>query len=234
MLKIDIVTIFPNIFEPVLEESILKRAQQKNKVKITIYNLRDYSDDPHRKVDDRPFGGGPGMVIRPEPMFNVIERIKKKSPEAKTILLTPQGAKFEQREAKRLSKEKHLILICGHYEGIDERIREELVDEEISIGDYILTGGELPALIVVDAIIRLMPGVLGHEDSAQCDTFQDNLLEHPQYTRPADYKGMKVPKVLLSGNHKLIKEWRKKQSLLRTEKKRPDLISEDRIKGLKD
>ena len=224
MLKIGIVTIFPNIFKPILNESIIKRAQEKGKVKFEIFDLRDYTDDPHRKVDDRPFGGGPGMVIRPEPVFNVMEEIKKKSLKVKTILLTPQGVKFNQRIARRLSRERYIVLICGRYEGIDERIREALIDEEISIGDYILTGGEVPALVLIEAIIRLIPGVLGDEESATLDSFENGLLEYPQYTRPANYKGMKVPDVLLSGNHKLIQQWRRKQALKRTKERRPDLM----------
>jgi len=224
MLKIGIVTIFPNIFKPILNESIIKRAQEKGKVKFEIFDLRDYTDDPHRKVDDRPFGGGPGMVIRPEPVFNVMEEIKKKSLKVKTILLTPQGVKFNQRIARRLSRERYIVLICGRYEGVDERIREALIDEEISIGDYILTGGEVPALVLIEAIIRLIPGVLGDEESATLDSFENGLLEYPQYTRPANYKGMKVPDVLLSGNHKLIQQWRKKQALKRTKERRPDLM----------
>ena len=224
MLKIGIVTIFPNIFKPILNESIIKRAQEKGKVKFEIFDLRDYTDDPHRKVDDRPFGGGPGMVIRPEPVFNVMEEIKKKSLKVKTILLTPQGVKFNQRIARRLSRERYIVLICGRYEGVDERIREALIDEEISIGDYILTGGEVPALVLIEAIIRLIPGVLGDEESATLDSFENGLLEYPQYTRPANYKGMKVPNVLLSGNHKLIQQWRRKQALKRTKERRPDLM----------
>ena len=230
MLKIGIVTIFPNIFKPILNESIIKRAQEKGKVKFEIFDLRDYTDDPHRKVDDRPFGGGPGMVIRPEPVFNVMEEIKKKSLKVRTILLTPQGVKFNQRIARRLSRERYIVLICGRYEGIDERIREALIDEEISIGDYILTGGEVPALVLIEAIIRLIPGVLGDEESATLDSFENGLLEYPQYTRPANYKGMKVPDVLLSGNHKLIQQWRKKQALKRTKERRPDLMNRERIK----
>jgi tRNA (guanine37-N1)-methyltransferase len=224
MLKIDIITIFPDIFKSVTNESILKRAQQKKKIKIEIYNLRDYTDDSHKKVDDRPFGGGPGMVLKPEPLFNVIEKIKAKAQQAKVILLTPQGKRLTQDEAFRLSKEEHIILICGRYEGVDERAREKLIDEELSIGDYILTGGEIPAMVVIDAVARLVPAVLGHEDSAQLDSFVNGLLEYPQYTRPADFKGMKVPPVLLSGNHELIKKWQKEQALKRTKKRRPGLI----------
>lgn len=228
MLKIDIITIFPEIFKAVLNESILKRAQQKKKIKVDIYDLRDYADDIHRKVDDRPFGGGPGMVLRPEPVFKVISEIKEKDSKSKVVLLTPQGYKFKQNKALKLACEKHLVFICAHYEGIDERVRLKLVDEEISIGDYILTGGELPALVVIDALVRLLPGVLGDASSAGSDSFSDNLLEYPQYTRPADFHGMKVPEILISGNHALIEKWRKEQSFIRTEKKRPDLIKKKR------
>jgi len=213
-MRIDIITIFPNIFNPILDESIIKRAQKKGLIKIIVHNLRDFSKDKHKKIDDRPFGGGPGMVFRPEPIFEAIEYIKlqvisyksqAKSKKPKVILLTPQGKKLDQKLAQNFSKYKHLILICGHYEGIDERVRLRLVDEEISIGDYILTGGELPAMVLVDAIVRLIPGVLGDENSAKHDSFCDEgLLEYPQYTRPANYKGDKVPRVLLSGDHKEI------------------------------
>jgi tRNA (guanine37-N1)-methyltransferase len=222
-MKIDIITIFPKMFSPVLDESIIKRAQAKGKVKIHIYNLRDYTLDKHKKVDDRPFGGGSGMVMNAEPIFRAVEDIKAKT-EAKVILLCPQGKKLTQEAAKRLAKYKHLILICGHYEGIDERVREYLVDEEISIGDYVLTGGELPAMVLVDTLVRLLPGVLGDKNSLIFESFKDNLLEYPQYTRPADFKGMKVPAVLLSGDHKNIEIWRKKQSIKRTKERRPDLL----------
>ncbi|MDD5617508.1 MAG: tRNA (guanosine(37)-N1)-methyltransferase TrmD [Candidatus Omnitrophica bacterium] len=224
-MKIDIITIFPEIFDAVLNESILKRAQAKGLVEISVHNLRDYSEDKHRKVDDRPFGGGPGMVFSPEPLFKAVEHIKAKGKKAKVILLSPQGKTLNQKLAQKLSKVKHLVLICGHYEGIDERVREKLVDLEISIGDYVLTGGELPAMVLVDAVVRLVKGVLGDEDSSKSDSFSDGLLEYPHYTRPANFKGMKVPKVLLSGDHKAISDWRKSQSLKVTKKKRPELIS---------
>ncbi len=227
-MRIDIITIFPKMFEPVLNESIIKRAQNKKKVKIFIHNLRDYSCDKHRKVDDRPFGGGSGMVMRPEPIFHVVEDLKSEvrsqKSEVRVMLLSPQGKTLTQRIAKQLSKNKHLILICGHYEGIDERVRRYLIDEEISIGDYVLTGGELPAMILIDCIVRLIPGVLGDKKSLKFESFQDNLLEYPQYTRPANFKGMKVPSILLSGNHKKIKEWRKTEAIKITRGKRPDLI----------
>ncbi len=226
-MRIDIITIFPRMFEPVLNESIIKRAQNKDKVKIYIHNLRDYSADKHKKVDDRPFGGGSGMVMRPEPIFNAVEdiKLKTKSKKLKVILLCPQGEKLNQKIAKRLAKYKHLILICGHYEGIDERVRQYLVDEKISIGDYVLTGGELPAMVLVDCLVRLIPGVLGNKNSLNFESFAGNLLEYPQYTRPANYRRMKAPAILLSGNHKKIAEWRKNQAVKRTKKIRPDLLT---------
>lgn len=229
---IDIISIFPKMFDFVLSESIIKRAQQKGKVKINIHNLRDYTLDKHKKVDDRPFGGGSGMVMTPEPVFRAVERLKRKAGNSKikTILLGPQGRAFNQKTAKRLLKNKHLILICGHYEGLDERIKQSLVDEEISIGDYILSGGELPAMVLVDTIVRLIPGVLGNKNSLNCESFEGNLLEYPQYTRPADFKGMKVPAVLLSGDHRKIEVWRKKEALIRTREKRPDILENENTK----
>jgi len=226
-MKIDILTIFPKTFEPILNESIIKRAQEKGSVDIAVHNIRDYSDDKHRKVDDRPFGGGPGMVFKPQPIFEAIKKLtangKRQKP--KVILLSPQGKVLNQKLAQKLSQDKHLILICGHYEGIDERVRLKLVDEEISIGDYVLTGGELPAMVLVDTVVRLVKGVLGDEDSSKSDSFCDGLLEYPHYTRPANYKGMKVPEVLLSGDHEKIAQWRKDQSLKVTKKKRPELLN---------
>lgn len=223
---IDIITIFPEVFQPYINESILKIAQEKGKLKIRLRNLRDYTLDKHRKVDDRPFGGGPGMVMTAEPIFRAVEKIRGAGGRGstKTILLCPQGKLLNQELAQRLSKLKHLILICGRYEGVDERVRKRLADEEISIGDYILTGGELPAMVLVDTVVRLIPGVLGHKDSIRDESFSANLLEYPQYSRPADFKGMKVPEILLSGNHKKIAEWRKKQALEATKRKRPDLL----------
>lgn len=225
-MRIDIITIFPKMFAPILNESIIKRAQNKRKVKIYIHNLRDYSQDKHMKVDDRPFGGGSGMVMQPEPIFEAVKHIKSISHirHPRVILLCPQGEGLNQGVAKRLVQYKHLILICGHYEGVDERVREYLVGEEISIGDYVLTGGELPAMVLVDSIVRLIPGVLGDKNSLNFESFAGNLLEYPQYTRPANYLKMKVPQVLLSGNHKKIAEWRKKQAIKITKKRRPDLL----------
>lgn len=204
----------------------MKRAQAKGLIKINVYDLRDYSQDKHRKVDDRPFGGGPGMIFRPEPIFQAVETIKSKirNQKTKVILLTPQGKKLNQNLAKKLSRGKHLILVCGHYEGIDERVRQKLVTDEISIGDYVLTCGELPAMVLIDAVARLIPGVLGENESTHFETFSQGLLEYPQYTRPAVYRGMHVPKILLSGNHKLIEKWRRDKTWEITGKRRPDLL----------
>lgn len=226
-MKIDIITIFPKMFKPILDESIIRRAQKKGLVKIVVHNLRDYSTDKHKKIDDRPFGGGPGMVFKPEPIFRAVEHIKSKikNQKLKIILLSPRGKKLNQKLAQRLIKYKHLILICGRYEGVDERISTRLADEEISIGDYILTGGELPTMVLIDCVIRLIPGVLGDKDSKESDSFCEGLLEYPQYTRPANFRGMKAPHILLSGNHQKILEWRKRQSYKVTQKKRPDILT---------
>ncbi len=226
MLRIDVITIFPGMFAPVLNESIIKRAQQKKKVRIVVHDLRAFTLDRHRKVDDRTFGGGSGMVMSPEPIFRAVEAIKLKSKSAKprVILLSPQGRRFEQPKAKELSRLRHIILICGHYEGVDERVRSGLADEELSIGDYVLTGGELPAMVVVDALVRLVPGVLGDKNSLNFESFEGNLLEYPQYTRPAVFRGLKVPAVLLSGDHSRIERWRRQQARKVTRSKRPDLL----------
>ena len=225
---VDIVTIFPDVFRPYFEESILGIARKKGKLKIRLHNLRDYTLDKHKKVDDRPFGGGAGMVMSPEPIFRAVEAIKRDTGygirDTKIILLCPQGKTLDQKLAQKLSKYKRLILICGRYEGVDERVRKYLADEEISIGDYVLTGGELAAMVLVDSIARLIPGVLGDEDSSRFESFSDNLLEYPQYTRPADFRGRGVPDILLSGNHKRIAEWRKKEATKITRNKRPDLL----------
>ena len=222
MLRIDIITIFPKMFSPVLDESIMKRAQAKRLVDFRVHDLRDFSKDAHRKVDDRPFGGGPGMVMTPQPLVDAVKRIKGRR-KARVIYMCPGGTTFTQAKAKALAKEKNIILICGHYEGIDERVREMVVDESISVGDYVLTGGELPAMVVVDSLVRLIPGVLGKEASLEDESFEHGLLEYPQYTRPADFCGKKIPPVLLSGNHKAVKEWRNEQAVARTKKFRPDL-----------
>ena len=222
MLRFDIITIFPKSFRAVLNESIIKRAQAKKKVKIVIHNLRDFTHDKHRKVDDRPFGGGPGMVMNPQPIFDCVTKINAHK-KAKVILMCPTGKRLTQAVAQNLAKHKHLIIICGHYEGVDERVRRKLVDESISIGDYVLTGGELPAMVLVDCLTRLIPGVLGKRESLLSESFEEDLLEYPQYTRPANFRGMKVPNVLLSGHHQDIEKWRRNQSTARTKKLRPDL-----------
>ncbi|MFH1776011.1 MAG: tRNA (guanosine(37)-N1)-methyltransferase TrmD [Candidatus Omnitrophota bacterium] len=223
---IDILTLFPGMFNPVLQESILKRAQEKKKVKINIHNLRRWTTDKRKTVDDRPFGGGPGMVLKPEPIFEAIDELKQKTADKidKVILLSPKGKMLKQETAKQLSGLKHLVLISGHYEGIDERVVGHLVDEEISIGDYVLTCGELPAMVLIDAVVRLIPDVLGDKDSKEIETFTEGLLEYPQYTRPRVYRGLKVPEILLTGDHVSINKWRKKQAILQTRKKRPDLF----------
>ncbi|OGD61268.1 tRNA (guanosine(37)-N1)-methyltransferase TrmD [Candidatus Beckwithbacteria bacterium RIFCSPLOWO2_02_FULL_47_23] len=221
-MKIDIITLFPKLFDSVFSESLIKRAQTKKIAAIKIHNLRDWSIDKYKTVDDKPFGGGPGMVLKVDVLDRAISGLRSKIPDPRIILLTPQGQTFNQKIAQRLSSYKNLILICGHYEGYDERIRT-LVDEEISIGDYVLTGGEIPAMVIVDAVVRLLPGVVGKEASLLEESFSQNLLEYPQYTRPEKYKNMSVPPILLSGNHAEIKKWREEQSKARTKMRRPDL-----------
>jgi tRNA (guanine37-N1)-methyltransferase len=224
-MKIDVLSLFPDMFSGVFGQSILKKAQEKSAVQFQVLDFREFSTNKHRNVDDYPYGGGAGMVLTPQPLFDAVETLTKETSEKpRIILLCPQGERFSQRKAEELSKEKHLIFLCGHYEGYDERIREHLVTDEISIGDYVLTGGELGAMVVIDAVTRLLPGVLGKEESHLQDSFSTGFLEHPQYTRPADFRGMKVPDVLMSGNHKNIEEWRKKESLKRTYERRPDLL----------
>ncbi len=228
-MRIDIITIFPEMFSSVLDASIIKRAQEKGKVRIFVHDLRNYSLDKHRKLDDRPFGGGSGMLMQAQPIFRAVEAIKKKiKAKARVILLCPQGDRFTQKSAKELSRRKNLILICGHYEGVDERVRQYLADAQISIGDYVLTGGELPAMVLVDSVVRLIPGVLGDKNSLNFESFEGNLLEYPHYTRPADFRDMHVPEVLLSGDHKKIESWRKEQALKRTKQRRPDLLQRKR------
>ena len=219
-MRIDILTIFPGMFNGFLEESIISRAINSGKVEVNIINFRDYTEDPHNKVDDTPYGGGAGMVLMPQPIFDCIDDIK--TDDSKVILLTPDGVKYNQELAYELSKEKHLIFICGHYEGFDERIRS-ICDMEISIGDYVLTGGELPSMVITDSIIRLLDGVI-NKDSHINDSFNDNLLDYPTYTKPRVYRGMEVPKVLLSGDHKKIEEYRKNESIKKTQERRPDLL----------
>jgi tRNA (guanine37-N1)-methyltransferase len=224
-MRIDILTLFPEMFESPLNYSILKRAQQAGVVDIVLTNIRDFATDNYKKVDDKPYGGGPGMVMMPTPVFDSFEHVEKLFPEkGRVILLTPQGQKFNQAKAAELSEEKRLILISGRYEGFDERIRIGLDAEQISVGDYVLSGGELAAMIIVDAVVRLLTGVLGDEDSPKDDSFSAGLLEYPQYTRPEVFRGMKAPDILLSGDHGKIAEWRRQKALERTEKSRPDLL----------
>ena len=222
-MKIDILTLFPKMFDNFLTESIIKRAIADNKITINIHNIRDYSKNPHKKVDDYPFGGGEGMVLMPQPIFDAVNNLK--TDDSYIILMTPQGIKYNQKKAYELSNKKHLIIICGHYEGFDERIRS-LCDLELSIGDFILTGGELASMVITDSVVRLIDGVID-TNSHLNDSFNNNLLDYPVYTRPADYNGMKVPKVLLSGHHENIKKWRYEQSLKKTKERRPDLLGED-------
>ncbi len=226
-MKIDILTLFPEICRAPLSESMMKRAQESKIVDLRIHNLRDWTKDKHHIVDDAPFGGGQGMVMKPEPIFAAVEDLKQsaiKNQQSKIILMSPAGRRFDQQMATDLSKESHLIVICGHYEGVDHRVIEHLVDLEISIGDYVLTNGAIAAVVLVDAIVRLLPGVLGHERSAVDDSFGAGSLEGPQYTRPAEFRGWKVPQVLLSGNHAEIAKWRIEEARKRTKQNRPDLL----------
>jgi tRNA (guanine37-N1)-methyltransferase len=228
--RIDILTLFPQMFQSPFSAGILPRAIDQKLVEVNLHNIRDYTHDKHHTVDDYPYGGGAGMVLKPEPVFEAVESVKSDIKEGADrlpiILLTPQGRPFSQQIAKELSKNESLILICGRYEGIDERVREHLVTDEISIGDYVLSGGELAAMVVVEAVVRLLPGVLGSEDSPLDDSHVSGLLEYPQYTRPAVYRGWSVPGVLLSGNHAQIAKWRREQVILRTLKRRPELLDE--------
>ena len=221
-MKIDVLTIYPGMFPGPLDESIVKRAQESGKLQLRFIDLRDYTHDRHRTVDDRPFGGGPGMLMKPEPLFEAIENLRESN--TRVILTSPAGRQFKQEIAKQMSNEEHLILVCGSFEGFDERVREHLANDEISIGDYVLTNGALPAMVIIDAITRLLPGVLGDDESSQDESFSEGLLEYPQYTRPAEFKGMKVPEVLQSGDHAAIKKWRSEKARMRTEQRRPDLL----------
>jgi tRNA (guanine37-N1)-methyltransferase len=249
-MKIDILTLFPEICRVPLRESMMKRAQENGIVDLRIHNLRDWTTDKHHIVDDAPFGGGQGMVMKPEPIFAAVEEIigDQKTPNAqrptsnaeqskienrksKIVLMSPAGRRLDQRLAAELARESHLIIVCGHYEGVDHRVIEHLVDLEISIGDYVLTNGAIAAVVLVDAVVRLLPGVLGHEQSAADDSFSDGLLESPQYTRPADFRGWKVPDVLLSGNHAEIAKWRREQARKRTRENRPDLLDASQNKA---
>ena len=223
-MKFDILTLFPAMFEGPLTESILKRAADKGLIEITLHNIRDYAFDRHSVTDDSPYGGGAGMVMKVEPLAACIEKVKAGRPKARVILTTPRGRSFNHALAEELSRVEGLIIICGRYEGVDERVRELFVDDEISIGDFVLTGGEMAAMVIVDAVSRFVPAVLGSDESATNDSFSDGLLEYPQYTRPAEFRGLYVPEVLLSGNHQEIARWRRRQSICRTALTRPDLL----------
>ena len=226
-MRIDILTIFPAMFHGPFAESIVKRAVEKGLVNIHIHDIRQWASDRHRTVDDYPYGGGPGMVMKPEPLFAAVEAVLGQAAErGPIVLLTPQGRLFRQEVAGELAREERLVLICGHYEGVDARVHEHLATDEISVGDYVLSGGELPAMVVVDAVVREIPGVLGAPDASAEESFARGLLEYPQYTRPADFRGLAVPEVLLSGNHGEIARWRRRQSLLRTARRRPDLLAQ--------
>lgn len=222
-MKIDVLTLFPDSFAP-LKESIIGRAQESKKIEINIINIRDFSTDKHHKCDDTPYGGGEGMVMTPQPLWDALENVLCKN--SHVIYLSPKGQTLTQNKVKQLAKKENLVLVCGHYEGMDQRVIDNFVDEEISVGDYVLTGGELPAMIIIDSVARLLPEVLGNENSFKNETFENNLLEFPQYTKPSNFRGVKVPDVLLSGNHQEIEKWRKQQSLKLTKERRPDLLNE--------
>ena len=221
-MKIDVLTLFPGMFPGPLDESIIKRACESGRLQLGVHDLRDYTHDRHRTVDDRPFGGGPGMLLKPEPLFEAVEALRGEK--TRVILTSPAGRPFRQEIARELAGEKHLLLVCGSYEGFDERVRQSLADDEISIGDYVLTNGALPAMVIVDAVTRLLPGVLGDDESSQDESFSGCLLEYPQYTRPAEFRGMNVPEVLLSGDHAAIEKWRREQAKVQTRRRRPDLL----------
>jgi tRNA (guanine37-N1)-methyltransferase len=224
-MKIDVLTLFPAMFAGPLDESIIQRARKRGLLDLKIHDLRNWTHDRHRTVDDRPFGGGPGMLLKPEPLFEAVETLRRER--TKVILLSPAGRKFSQKIARELAAEDDLVLVTGHYEGFDERVRETLADDELSIGDYVLTNGALPAMVVIDAVTRLLPGVLGDDESSRDESFSHPAfagLEYPQYTRPAEFRGMKVPDVLVSGNHAEIENWRREQARLRTKARRPDLM----------
>ncbi|MGR6897841.1 tRNA (guanosine(37)-N1)-methyltransferase TrmD [Rummeliibacillus sp. TYF-LIM-RU47] len=223
-MNIHVLSLFPEMFTGVFGSSILKKAQEKEAVGLSVTDFREYAVNKHAQVDDYPYGGGAGMVLKPEPLFNAVEALSKDGKKPRVILMCPQGERFTQKKAEELAKEEDLLFLCGHYEGYDERIREHLVTDELSIGDFVLTGGELAAMTIIDSVVRLLPGVLGNDDSPILDSFSTGMLEHPHYTRPADFRGMKVPDVLLSGNHAKIEQWRMEQSLKRTFERRPDLL----------
>jgi len=229
-MKIDVLTLFPAMFAGPLDESIIKRARAEGLLDLAIHNLRDFTHDRHRTVDDKPFGGGPGMLLKPEPIFEAVETLARDP--ARVILLTPVGRTFSQAIACELANEAHLLLVCGSYEGVDDRVRQALVDDELSIGDYVLTNGALPAMVVIDAVTRLLPGVLGDDESSRDESFSHGLLEYPQYTRPAEFRGMRVPEVLLSGNHAETEKWRMEEARKKTKERRPDLTGGKRGDGV--
>ncbi|MGH8023032.1 MAG: tRNA (guanosine(37)-N1)-methyltransferase TrmD [Limisphaerales bacterium] len=226
-MKIDVLTLFPAMFAGPLDESIIKRAREKGLLELKVHDLRDWTHDRRRTVDDRPFGGGPGMLMKPEPIFEAVEHLRRDR--TRVVLLSPAGRKFDQEAAREMAKSQDLLLVTGHYEGFDERVRLALADDELSIGDYVLTNGALPAMVVIDAVTRLVPGVLGDDESSLDESFSHGLLEYPQYTRPAEFRGMKVPEVLVSGHHADIEKWRRQQAKLRTRERRPDLMAPDKV-----
>ncbi len=223
-MRIDVITIFPAMFSPVLNESIIQRAQEAGILDIRVHDLRAYTHDKRRTVDDRPYGGGPGMVMKPEPLFEAVEAIRPQAPAGCTILMSPQGERLTPALAKKLASMQRLIVVCGRYEGVDDRVREGLADRSVSIGDYVLTGGELPAMVLIDCVARYIDGVIGNDKATEEESFSNGWLEYPQYTRPPEYRGMKVPEVLLSGSHEEIAKWRHKQAVARTQAARPDLV----------
>lgn len=225
-MRFDIVTVFPRMCEAFLAEGVVGRGAAAGTIDVTVHDLRDFTSDRHRVVDDVPYGGGPGMVLKPEPMFRAVDHIRATRGPGRVVLTSPQGTVLNQREAERLAGLEHLIVLCGRYEGVDERVREHLADEEISIGDYVLSGGELPALVILDAVARLVPGVVGDRHSVERDSFSRGLLDYPHYTRPAEFRGWTVPEVLLSGHHQRIEDWRRREAIRRTMTQRPDLLAE--------
>lgn len=227
-MRIDIVSGVPELLTSPLQESIVRRAQEKGLAEIHVHNLRDYAHDKHKTIDDTPYGGGSGMILKPEPIFECIEALKAQRAYDEVVFMSPEGERLDQKLVNKLSLTQNLIVLCGHYKGVDERVREALVTREISIGDYVLTGGELPAAVLVDAVVRLIPGVLNASESALTDSFQDGLLGYPEYTRPAEFRGMKVPDELLSGDHKRVGQWREEQRLRRTKERRTDLLESQR------
>jgi len=231
-MRIDVLTVLPGLFDCFLREGVIGRAISEGKVEVKVHNLRDFTSDKHRVVDDVPYGGGPGMVLKPEPIFRAYEELSKEEPKPFVILTEPWGERFNQKMAEELSEKERLMIICGRYEGVDERVKA-IVDREVSIGDFVLTGGELPAMVIMDAVLRLVPGVLGNRESLEADSFSGRgLLGYPNYTRPAEFRGMKVPEVLLSGHHKKIEEWRREQSIRKTLERRPEIIENLKKKGL--